>query len=96
MKDAVPGGTKNFGNRTGGYVNYIYRAKEHNLPVIPVNGYDLEDRCHTQEETDQLLLDANDFLKKHFPWVKEFTIIQMPDGAIYFTSYVTHILDGEN
>jgi len=73
-KTGVPGTLKTFAERTGGYENFQYNTKspQDNNPDVML----------TEEGAEQMLNDANDFLQKHFPWMKDFLVIQLPDGAI--------------
>ncbi len=73
-KIGVPSVLKTFKERTGGYENFQYDT------VTPQNN---NSKFMLDEDgAEQMLNDANDFLQKHFPWMKDFHIIQMPDGVI--------------
>ncbi|MCI9545355.1 MAG: hypothetical protein HFH60_01500 [Lachnospiraceae bacterium] len=73
-KICVPSALITFKERTGGYENFQYST------VTPQNND--PEFMFDKEEAEQMLSDANDFLQKHFPWMKDFHIIQFPNGII--------------
>ena len=73
-KIGVPAALKTFKERTGGYEDFQYNT------VTPQNNN--MDFMLDEEEAEQMLSDANDFLQKYFPWMKDFHVIQLPEGAI--------------
>lgn len=73
-KIGVPTALKTFKERTGGYENFQYNTV---TPQKSNSEFMLD-----KEEAEQMLSDANDFIQKHFPWMKDFHIIQFPNGVI--------------
>ena len=73
-KIGIPGSLQTFEERTGGYINYQYNTSEpeKNNPDFMLD----------EEEAKQMLRDANEFLRKHFPWMKDFSVFQLSDGTV--------------
>lgn len=94
MKCGIPGTTRQFPERSGGYINYLYASKKlRELDNIP--GYTLEDHMHDEDEANQMLEDANAFVQKYFPWMKDFIIFQLSDGTVRLDVANRAFLDGE-
>ena len=95
MKEGIMGLTKAFEERTGGYINYLYSSKK--LRALRDNnpGYEYEDHMFTEEEAEQMLDDANRFIQKYYPWMKDFVIFQFSDGTIRLDVADRGFLDGE-
>ena len=93
MKEPIPGAVKSFPERTGGYVNYLYdsRALKRFRDNIP--GYTYENHLHTEEKVEQMLNDANSFIQKYFPWMKDFVIFQLSDGTVRLDAADRSFLD---
>ena len=46
-------------------------------------------------EAEQMLSDANRFLQKHFPWMKDFIVFQLSDGTVRLDVVDRAFLDGD-
>ncbi|MED9966491.1 MAG: hypothetical protein UFJ18_06820 [Blautia sp.] len=70
----IPGSVKKFDKRSGGYLNYQYNSEtpEKNNPDFMLE----------EDKANQMLKEANDFIQKYFPWMKDFVVFQLCDGTI--------------
>lgn len=82
MSKPIPGTVEKFQERTGGYVNYRYDSQKLRKHRDNISGYSIEEHLHTEEEAEEMLEDANTFLQKYFPWMKDFVIFQFSDGTV--------------
>ncbi len=82
MKKTIPGCVKNFSNRTGGYINYLHDSQKLKEYRNDIHGYTYKAHLHTEEEAEQMLVEANMFIQKYFPWMKDFVIFQLSDGTV--------------
>ena len=94
MKESTPGAIREFTNRTGGYVNYLHSSQKLHKLCDNLPGYEYEEHMHTEEEADQMLEDANVFIQKYFPWMKDFVIFQFSDGTVRLDVADRGFLDG--
>lgn len=83
----IPGSVKKFDKRSGGYLNYQYNseAPEKNNPDFMLE----------EDEANQMLKEANDFIQKYFPWMKDFVVFQLCDGTIRLDVANREFLGGE-
>lgn len=65
----IPGSVKKFDKRSGGYLNYQYNSEtpEKNNPDFMLE----------EDKANQMLKEANDFIQKYFPWMKDFVVFQL-------------------
>lgn len=89
MLERTPGCVQVFGKRTGGYINYLFLSEKLR------DGEVLEDHMHTEAEANQMLAEANTFIEKYFPWMKDFVIFQLSDGTVRLDAADRAFLDGE-
>lgn len=81
-RESISGAVKAFHQRTRGYVNYLHASQSLKQLRDNIPGYTYEDHLHTEEEAEQMLIDANSFIQKYFPWMKDFVIFQLSDGTV--------------
>lgn len=93
MKEPIPGTVSKFPERTGGYVNYLYDSRQLKALRDNIPGYTYEDHLHTEEEAEYMLADANAFIQKYFPWMKDFVIFQLSDGTVRLDAANRSFLD---
>lgn len=93
MKEPIPGAILKFSERTGGYVNYLYDSRHLKTLRDNIPGYAYEDHLHTKEEAEQMLDDANTFIQKYYPWMKDFVIFQFSDGTVRLDAANREFLD---
>ena len=95
ISNPIPGTVKRFPERTGGYVNYLYDSQKLRELRDNIPGYACENHLHTEKEAEQMLEDADAFIQKFFPWMKDFVIFQFSDGTVRLDAADRAFLDGE-
>ncbi len=94
MKTGVPGSVMEFPERTGGYINYLFSSRKLREFRDNIPGFAFEDHMHDEKKVEQMLADANDFVQKYFPWMKDFVIFQLSDGTVRLDVADRSFLDG--
>ena len=94
MKTGIPGSVMKFPERTGGYVNYLFSSQKLRELRDNIPRYTFEDHMHDEEQVKRMLADANDFVQKYFPWMKDFVIFQLSDGTVRLDAADRAFLDG--
>lgn len=74
MKGGIPGYVSDFQLRQGRHINFQYHNK---YPAANKSKYML-----TEEQTKAMLVDANAWIQKYFPWTEDFVVFQLRDGTI--------------
>lgn len=95
MKCGIPGTTRQFTERTGGYINYLFTSQNFQEFRENTPGFTFEDHMHDEDEANQMLEDANAFVQKYFPWMKDFIIFQLSDGTVRLDAADRAFLGGD-